>query len=277
SGRARRAHAGKIRAQDGRAGRRGRARAGPGQGGGDQAARDGQEQPVQDEDGRVPERRQRLPALHPGAGAEPEDGVAAVPERPGHVLDEPGGQEYESPPAGRRGRRRADPHAGGEARDARQEVGALGGGSPARLVPVEVLARRELPWDSLSPSSRSSPVSPPPPSPLSAEPGSVFPRLPITRRCILSTAGGDERQRRDLPCPRREGLPPRGRPPTGAPGRNRLGTRWPSWRGPPAAPGAALPARWARPGPPSIAPGGAFAATRPRTAGPRRSKRRPSW
>ena len=59
----------------------------------------------QDEAGGLPERRQRLPALHAGGPAEQGRGAAAVPQRAGHVLDEPGRQEHDPDAAGAGGAR----------------------------------------------------------------------------------------------------------------------------------------------------------------------------
>src|SRR5262249_29303934 len=89
----------RLRRPDRQAG--GRAEAGRRRGGGEREEDDGNgpEQPVPDEDGGVPERRQRLPAVHVGRAAEPANAATAVPQRPGDVLDEHGRQGHAAPGA----------------------------------------------------------------------------------------------------------------------------------------------------------------------------------
>ena len=67
---------------------------------GDSAEGDGGEIAVSVEDGRVPGRRRRFPALLVGRAAQSAAAAAAVPQRPRHVLDEHGQQGDESAAAG---------------------------------------------------------------------------------------------------------------------------------------------------------------------------------
>ena len=67
---------------------------------GDKVERDGDQRHSQDEAGGLPERRQRLPPLHAGGPAEQGRDLAAVPQRAGHVLDEPRRQEHDVHAAG---------------------------------------------------------------------------------------------------------------------------------------------------------------------------------